>query len=287
VNAADLAVVGLRALSFVAVLQAAGVPLFLWLYGDEFTRARRPIAAFGLWAAVAALLLTLAQQAVAPARLTGALAGTLDWSLQALVLASDAGAATGIRVLGLAMVAVGVLKSTRAGAATGVIGATLVATSFALAGHTATHDQRWLLVMLLAAHLLVVVFWFGALLPFYFASTRDALNANAVVIERFSIAAVWLVPLILVAGLAMAWVLLPGLASFATPYGALLLAKIAGFAALMALAAANKWRWGPMIAAGRTDALPAFRRSVLAEWALIAGVVSVTAVMTGLFSPGH
>src|SRR5690606_30516868 len=104
-----------------------------------------------------------------------------------------------------------------------------------------------------------------------------------VVIERFSIAAVWLVPLILVAGLAMAWVLLPGLASFATPYGALLLAKIAGFAALMALAAANKWRWGPMIAAGRTDALPAFRRSVLAEWALIAGVVSVTAVMTGLF----
>jgi putative copper export protein len=227
----------LRALSFVAVFQAAGVPLFVWLYGDELAGARRSIAALGFWSAVGGVLLTLAYQAVAPARLTGTLAGTFDWSVQVLVLASDAGAATGVRVLGLAMVAVASLKSTRGSAATGVIGATLVATSFVLMGHTATHDQRWLLVALLAVHLLVVAYWFGALLPFYFASTRDPIRTNAVVMERFSAAAVWLVPLILVAGLVMAVALVPSLASLATPYGTLLLGRSA--AVLMALAAAT------------------------------------------------
>ena len=56
---------------------------------------------------------------------------------------------------------------------------------------------------------------------------------------------------------------------------------------LLALAALNKRRLGPRISAGEAGALVAFRRSVAAEWWLIAAVLSVTAVMTALFSPGH
>jgi copper resistance protein D len=65
----------------------------------------------------------------------------------------------------------------------------------------------------------------------------------------------------------------------------LLLAKVAGFAVLLGLAALNRWRFGPAIAAGRARALESLRETVLAEWILIAAVVAVTAVMTGLFSP--
>jgi hypothetical protein len=60
------------------------------------------------------------------------------------------------------------------------------------------------------------------------------------------------------------------------------LAKVGGFTALIALAALNKWRFGPRIAAG---AAAAFRRGVAVEWVLIAAVLTVTATMTTLFSP--
>lgn len=285
VNAADFVAIALRALSFVAVLQAAGVPLFLWLYGDELPRARRPIESLALWSAVVGLALTLAQQLAAPARLTGTLDSIFDPSLQALVLASDAGAATAVRVLGLAMIALGIASKTRAGQAAAVIGGTLIAASFALMGHTADDDQRWLLAPLLIVHLIVVAFWFGALGPFALAANLEPTPTNAVVVERFSTLAAWLVPVIFAAGLAMSLALLPNLASLLAPYGLLLSAKAAGFAALMGLATLNKWRFGPMIRAGHQPALFAFRRSVLTEWLVIAAVLITTAVMTGAFAP--
>jgi copper resistance protein D len=87
------------------------------------------------------------------------------------------------------------------------------------------------------------------------------------------------------AGLAMALLLLPAVSSLAEPYGLLLLAKIAVFALLMALAALNKWRLGPAVAAGSVRGRAAFRLSLAAEWWLIAAVLGITDVMTGFFSP--
>lgn len=286
-GAPDLLASALRALGFVAAIQAAGTALFQALFGNELKASAPAVAKLGKAAAAGGLFLTVAYHVVQPARLAGAFSGIFDSGLQALVLASDAGASAATRMLGLALVIFACAKRDRARDMVGVIGATLVAMSFVLMGHTATHDQRWLLVALLGVHVLIVAFWFGALLPLHFASSREALGTNAALIERFSAAAVWLVPLIMVAGIAMSVLLLPNLASVATPYGALLLAKVGGFAALMALAAANKWRWGPLIEAQQAGALVAFRRSVLGEWVLIAAVLSVTAAMTTLFSPGH
>jgi putative copper export protein len=80
----------------------------------------------------------------------------------------------------------------------------------------------------------------------------------------------------------MMLVLIPGLAVFAQPYGWLLLLKIAGFALLMALASANRWRLGPAVARGATLA---FKRSLAAEYGLIVAVLAATATMTSLYSP--
>ena len=283
----DAVPVGLRALSFVAVLQAAGVPLFLWLFGDELQRSARSIAALARGTAVVGLILTIAHQIVEPARLAGALRGIFDGPLQAMLLTSDAGTTAAVRVLGLAMVALGCVRFSRFGAAVALVGSTLIVASFAFMGHTASHDQRWLLASLLILHLTVVAFWFGALGPFYLASRHEELVSNGLIIERFSKLAVGLVPVIFVAGLALSLVLLPNLASLRTPYGLLLLLKVTGFAILMGLAALNKLRLGPLISSGRATALRSFRRSVLVEWVLVAGVLITTAAMTELFSPGH
>jgi putative copper export protein len=88
-----------------------------------------------------------------------------------------------------------------------------------------------------------------------------------------------------VAGLALTVLLLGSLAALASPYGRLLLVKIGAFALLMIFASLNKWRLAPRIARGEKRALILFRYSVLAEWLLIAAVLSVTAVMTSLYSP--
>jgi putative copper export protein len=284
---ADFIVIGVRALGFVAALQAAGAPLFLWLFGDDLPRSTRAIRRLGGRTALAGLLLTIAYQVLEPARLTGELTGILDTSMQAVLLASDLGTATVVRVLGLAMVVLMWLKLSRFGAATALTGSTLVVVSFAFMGHTAADDQRWLLATLLILHLMLVAFWFGALWPFYLASRHETLATSGLIVERFSQLAVWLVPVIFIAGLAMSVLLLPSLASLTTPYGLSLLAKTSGFALLMGLASLNKWRLGPRLAHGDGRAAHAFRCSLAAEWILIAAVLTVTAVMTALFSPTH
>ena len=76
-------------------------------------------------------------------------------------------------------------------------------------------------------------------------------------------------------------------AELATPYGAMVLGKSLGFAALMALAAQNKWRFAPRLLAGDVGAVPALQRTIAAEWALIATVLVATAVMTSLYAPEH
>ncbi len=283
----DIVAIGLRAVSFVAVLQAAGVAMFLWLFGGSLARSAGKIRSLGITAAIAGGVLTLAYHLVQPARMTGSFSGMLDGSLQAMLLTSDAGATTAIRILGLVMLVVGLPKRNRLGEACSLIGATLVVVSFGLMGHTAAHDQRWLLVALLVVHLLIIAFWFGALLPLYVAASRETVADNAFVIENFSAIAAWLVPIIFVAGLGMSVLLLEEFNNLWTAYGVSLLAKVSGFAALMGLATLNKWRLGPAIAAGHAPALRNFQRSVVAEWSLIVAVLVVTAIMTGLFSPIH
>src|SRR6185437_17091655 len=107
----------------------------------------------------------------------------------------------------------------------GVTGAVLVAVSFTLTGHTSTSSWRWLLAPLLLAHLLIAAFWFGSLGPLYLVTLRESGERTARVVALFSAAAFWLVPLILVAGIAIAVLLLPSVAALRQPYGLLVIAK--------------------------------------------------------------
>jgi putative copper export protein len=90
------------------------------------------------------------------------------------------------------------------------------------------------------------------------------------------------VPIILVAGASLAALLVPNLGVFKQPYGQLLLAKVALFAVLMALATLNKRTFGPACARGQTRG---FRQAVVIEYAVICAVLAVTAVMTTFYSP--
>jgi len=281
----DIVSVILRALSFVLLFQAAGVAIFVAIFGRRLASSRVSIRRLGQATAIAALVPVTAHYALEAARMAGEMSGMWDPTLQGMAWNSPARSALICRLLGLLLIAAGLQGESSRWAFVAVGGAVLATGAFTLTGHTSVNVHRATLAALLMLHVLVVAFWFGALWPLCVASLRETPARAADIIERFTAAATWLVPVVLSVGIVMAVLLLPNLRALSEPYGELLIAKVAGFAVLMGLAAANKWWLGPALVHGSVQSGLRFRRSVAAEYVLIATVLAITAVMTSFFSP--
>ena len=291
-----------RAISFILLLQAAGVAVYLAAFGRFLPASLHDARNLGWRLAIAGIALATLHFILEAARMAGEMGAVFDLSMQQMAWESPAGTGFVIRVLGLALVAIG-LRAPATGpqapaagppaSATvegglpwlAITGAALAVSAFTFSGHTVTSPHRVLADAALCMHLLVVSFWLGALLPLRRAALRELPAAANRLLDCFSRVAVWVVPLIALAGAGMMLILLPDLAVFAQPYGELLLWKIALFLALMVLAALNKWRFGPGIGRADPAAVRAFRRTVMIEYILICVVLGVTAVMTTFYSP--
>jgi putative copper export protein len=271
-----------RAVSFVLLLNAAGIAIFLAIFGRLLAGTLRALHRLGWVLALAAMALVASHQSLEAARMAGEMDGALDPSMQMLALHSSTGAAFALRMLGLALVALGLATRTRW---LGVAGALLAISGFALTGHASVGPYHLVSGALLLIHLLVVAFWLGALWPLYVAAAGEPPANAARLIDAFSNVAVWVVPCILLAGIGLTVLLVPSVAVFSQPYGQLLLAKVALFAVLMAFAALNKWTFGAAVGRGDGAATTAFRRTVSIEYVLISAALAVTAVMTTFYSP--
>lgn len=286
--ATDAVVVGLRALTFVALFQATGTAIFSFLFGGGLsgpsaTRVRK----LARVSALIGLALNVSYYVLTPARFAGSFGGAFDPGLQRLLLDSSAGFANIVRIVGLATLAASLGTGGRGSRVFAAAGIGLALASFVLMGHTSIHAWRWLLAPLLLVHLVVAAAWFGALVPLCWIAREEPVETSGALISRFSALAARTVPAIFVCGLVMAAVLLGGFAQLLTPYGAMIIVKTVGFAVLMALAVVNKWRYGPAIAARAEGAVRRFVRTVAAEAVLIVAILMTTAVMTSLFAPAR
>lgn len=281
----ELAWLVLRAAGFALLLQAAGAALFMAAFGTGLTRCAAAVRRTLRNTAIAALLVLAGQYLIEPVHLAGEWAGITDAALHHLVLTSASGATLALRAAGIVAVMAGLGFRGRAARAAALAGVAAVVGSFILTGHTAVHAHRVLLAALLLIHLLCVAFWFGALGPLRQVCALEPRERAAHVLKAFSAAALWLVPLLALAGAGMAALLLPDFSALLAPYGWLLMTKVALFAALMALAALNRLRLVPALARGEPRATQRLRQSVAAEYVLICVVLAVTAALTGLFSP--
>jgi putative copper resistance protein D len=275
----------LRSLAFVLLFQAAGAVFFASLASDLLDRSAGTIRRLQLWSSLLAIVVLLLHLALEPARLAGNYAGILDPALQALVLGTSGARTHAVQVIGLAAIAFGTMgaaKGYRVVAAAGAIAATA---AFLLTGHTSTHAWRAELAPFLLVHVLIVAFWFGSLLPLYSMLRLETSAVAAAALQQFSSKAVWLVPFIAVAGVRLLLTIANGLPDFRAPYGGLMLAKVAGFALLIGLAAWNKVILVPAVVADRPGARALLQSSILVELLLLVAVLSVTAVMTSFYSP--
>lgn len=279
--APDLLSAVLRALSFIAVAQAAGAVLFLVCFGSVLTAARPAILTTIVVAAIAGMVLLPAQFLLEAGRMAGNMQGIFDAELQRFALSTPNATVLLLRLVALALLLTAALAQ-RTMRVAGPAGAILLAASFMLTGHAA---RQWILGPLIVLHVLVVCFWFGSLLPLARVTLRESAGIAAAVVARFSRIGGLVVPVILVAGVVAAIWLLPGMHSLGSPYGLGLVAKVVAFAILMALAACNRWRLGPALASGDPRDQRRLRSVLLAEWILIAAVLAGTAALTLFLSP--
>ena len=278
----------LRAAGLVLSFQAAGAALFAALFGrDALAHSARTIRRGGARAALAALVLLAAQAVFEPVHLAGEASGLADATPWRLFLTSSTAAALLVRIAGLACVAVGLRLRARGSWALALAGSLAAVSSFLLTGHTSVHPERPWLAPLLFVHLTIVAFWFGSLWPLRQLAAFEPRPQAARAIAAFSAVALWVVPVIALAGAGMAAVLLPDVAALTQPYGLLLLGKLALFALVMGLAALNRLRLTPALERGAARAPVRLRRSIALEYALICATLAVTAVMTGSFSPAE
>jgi putative copper resistance protein D len=158
--------------------------------------------------------------------------------------------------------------------------------SLAWSGHAAAERGADRLVHLSAdaIHLLAAGAWLGALLPLARALSRaPAPELAERATRRFSMMGIACVSALILTGTASAWYTVGSVpALFGTDYGRLLLAKLALFTAMIALATANRLRWTPRLRAAAADAglaLRRLRRNAIAETSLGVAVLGIVGAL--------
>jgi copper transport protein len=149
------------------------------------------------------------------------------------------------------------------------------ALALSLSGHAATAPPRLLTAPAVFVHVLCVAFWVGALAPLV-GAVRDG---DGAALARFSRIIPYPLAALAVTGIALAFVQLDRVdALWTTNYGLVLSGKLALVLALLALAAANRFRLAPRFEAAGAIASRPLTMSIKAEWALAVLILALVAV---------
>jgi len=305
-----------RAAHYAAMIMLEGVIVYRLLVlsclrpspqADDLCRAVRPWLAWTVWSSLAVGVLSGAAWLVLLAARIAAVpvADAVSQGVALTVLTSTQfGADWQIRsALVLALALLVLLQRTGAprfwhDAAAALVAAAVLG-ALAWAGHGASTPDAIGGVQLAGdvLHLVASGVWLGGLLPFAVtlivarrhgpAGLALARDATA----RFSLLALSSVVVLLCTGIVNTYVLAGSVpALLGTPYGRLLIVKIALFATMICVAAVNRRRLTPALmkagdAVGAAPAVRSLARNSLLEWALGLGVIAAVAVL-GTMTPG-
>lgn len=281
----DCFVLTIRALGIIALFQAVGAYLFVHLFRHELHQSERFLRSLVRWSALAGVLLGTLYYFLVRARMAGSFSGLGDPVLAGIVAGSSVHSAQVFAITGALAVAVAVSFHGGFYRLICLAGAMAIVISFALTGHTTTHDPGFLLAPLLVVHVAVAAAWFGALWPLRVVCARESREARAQIVSRFSRYAVRAVPVLFACGTLLAALFLRSIQQALMPYGMMLGLKIATFCGVLAIANYNRTRLVHAIADGQERSVSIFRQVLVGELLLLAAIVIVTVLMTGFFSP--
>ena len=231
-----------------------------------------------------AIALTLLSYSLRGAALTGDVSGLVDMEMLGILWQTPVGNAFIYRMSGLALILIS-LMTEKFGPPIGITGTGLVFWSFSQIGH-ATDVHLPFISVLFFIHYVGVAFWVGALAPLHKAATGGLTHdTTAAIAEKFGRLASIMVPILIVAGTIMSWLLVGSFENLlGTSYGQLLLIKVLIVSVLLLLAAANKFRFVPRLLAGQSGAAAHLAKSIKYETAIVLIIFLMTAVLTSTLS---
>ena len=230
------------------------------------------------------LFITLLSFSLQGAVLTGNLSGMVDRDMLKLLWDIPASNAFKYRLVGLFVLIFGIMMG-RHGLILSVLGGIIALWSFTRIGHVPTQKMLVLEISLLA-HLLAAAFWIGILMPLHRLSINtETIQQAADLGYNFGVIAAITVPIMILIGVYMSYILLGSFASLiGSEYGRTLLIKITLVAGLLAIAATNKLRFVPALKRGDRMALIHFNKSIKLEWAIFVLIFASTATLTSIFA---
>ena len=207
------------------------------------------------------------------------LGGAFDAATLSAVFLSSSGAALCLQVTGAFLLLISTVDDD------GVVRlsyAMLPMLAFAFSGHAAAIGPLEGLVAV--AHVSVAAWWLGSL---YFLRRACARPERLVMaVARFSSMAFILTGVLVAVGLVLVMILVDfSKDPWLSPYGWILATKLCVVAVLLALAGYNRRRLTPRVLAGDSTAVGALHRTIGIELALIAAILTITAILTTYTAP--
>jgi len=294
-------IVAVRLLQYAGATIGFGTALFLFYAVPRGSAAEAALAESARrWLAAGAALLALASLALVAAQASlfaGSFSAGLTGEAIGAVIGSMAlGKAALVRaaLAGLALAALLALPSRRPAWLAAACCSGLATASLAWLGHAGAAEGPLHRLHLAAdaLHVLAAAAWIGALAGLLLLARADCGDPRRATLHhalrQFSGIGSLLVVLLVATGLINAWLVVgpaQALTGWTTPYGRVLAAKLALFAAMLVLAARNRWRLTPALAARPDTAAAALRRSVALEAGAGLAVLALVAWLGTLEPP--
>lgn len=158
----------------------------------------------------------------------------------------------------------------------------LLAASFNLIGHSS--ELPIFIRLLLSIHVLIALLWMGSLFPLWRACKTTDVSALQALMHRFGVIAMGLVGVLVLCGGVVAYQLLGSVMELVTtPYGLMLLAKIALVALILGFAAWHKFRLVPELVT--EQGVARLQHSIMWEGVVGFVIMVVTLLLTTVVGP--
>ncbi len=264
---------------YVCTFGAVGTCFFQWSFINRKSVYWQKCTKLVIGFALASLVVSLMRFSANAVMLAGDFSGVFDPRIAKILWEGPSGEALDYRVVGT-LVLLGAYIFRGPHLVFSLLGCYMILISYRYIGHVTeltTPFRNAILVL----HITVVAFWVGSLIPLYWLAGGKDLQKAGDIAHRFGKIAAQAVPLLIVAGLIYAYLLLDSFSDvFTTAYGRFLLLKIALVSVVLFLAAMNKTRFVPEMLNGNPASGKHLRQSIVLESVFILGIFFVTSILT-------
>jgi copper transport protein len=260
---------------YVGLFVGVGGAFFRAWIGDPDARATRSLIAAILAGLIAAPLSIGLQGLDALALPVPGLGQKIVWETGTETAHGSTAVVAAIALFaGLLSLAVAGRRAARGLSLAGLLG---IGLALSLSGHAGTAEPRLISRLAVFVHAVCVAFWVGALLPLLAGLRRSAMAGKE--LARFSRTIPLPLALLAASGTWLAVVQLGGVdALWTTSYGQVLACKLAAVAALLGLAAVNRYRLVPKLEDGSDAAVRPLAISIAFEFALAIVILGLVAL---------